>query len=75
MKILRRLFVVFSELAVNAHAQQTGIFGVVSDAQDAVIIGAKVEVRQVAYSAPLSITGNPVECFARSFQFIGRFSF
>jgi Carboxypeptidase regulatory-like domain len=51
MKILLRLFTFFGFVIVNAHAQQTGISGRVTDAQGAVISGASVAVQQEAAAA------------------------
>src|SRR5437667_12877082 len=51
MKIFMRLLVLFGFVIVNAHAQQTGISGRVTDAQGAVISGANVEVKQEGAAA------------------------
>ncbi len=50
------LFAMLTAMVVSANAQQTGISGVVKDAQGALISGAKVEVKQVDGSSFFATT-------------------
>jgi hypothetical protein len=51
MKLFFRLFFLITAVVGSAYAQQTGISGVVTDKQGAVIGGASIEVKQVGGSS------------------------
>src|SRR5580658_3121975 len=56
MKMLMRLFLFLTVALSGAYAQQTGLSGVVTDSQGAVITGAKVEVKHLDGSSFFATT-------------------